>query len=357
MKKKLFIPGPTEVREEIRLAQSQPMIGHRMPEFSELYEGIIEKLRRLIGTRNDVMVFTSSATGVMEGTIRNTVKRRVLSIIQGAFSERWAKIAKSCGKEVKTVELDWGRALKPDFLYEALKKDQYEAVLITHNETSTGVMNPLEKLSEVMKEFPDTLVLVDAVSSFTGTPIMIDKWGIDVVFASVQKCFALPPGLTVAVVSKRALEKAETIEDRGYYFDFVTMKRYYDTRRQTPATPAISLLFALDAQLGRMEKEGMENRFERHRRMARIAQDWGREYFFLFAEEGYESPTVTTIRNTRGINVSELIEELGRRGYAISNGYGKLKEKTFRIGHMGDLTPEELKELLGETEDILELRK
>jgi len=353
MKKKLFIPGPTEVREEIRLAQSQPMIGHRMHEFSELYAKIIEKLRGLLETRNEVMIFTSSATGVMEGAIRNTVKKRLLSVTMGAFSERWAKIAEACGKEVETLSLQWGKALKPEMLYEALKKDHYEAVLITHNETSTGVINPLREISDVVKEFPETLLLVDAVSSFTGVPIEIDEWGIDVIFASVQKCFALPPGLTVTVVSERALKKAKSIEDRGYYFDFLAMKKYYETRRQTLATPAISLLYALEMQLDRMEKEGMEKRFKRHEEMAELAQNWGREHFSLFAEEGYESPTVTTIKNTRKINVSNLIQELGKRGYAISNGYGKLKEITFRIGHMGDLTPEEVKELLGEIEDIL----
>ncbi len=355
MRKKLFIPGPTEVREEVRLAQSQPMIGHRMAEFSVLYERIIERLKRLLNTHQNVMVFTSSATGVMEGAIRNTVRENLLSFTMGAFSERWAKIAKSCGKKVDVVELEWGKAVKPEMLSEHLSKKRYDAVLITHNETSTGVMNPLKELAGVVKDFPDTLLLVDAVSSLTGVPIDIDGWGIDVIFASVQKCFALPPGLTVAVVSDRAMERSKEVPDRGYYFDFLTTKRYFDERRQTPATPAISLLYAMDIQLDRMEKEGMENRYRRHLEMARIVQNWAERYFGLFAEEGYRSPTVTAIKNTRGIKVSELIDELGKRGYVISNGYGKLKEITFRIGHMGDITPKEIDELLREIEDILGL--
>jgi len=291
----------------------------------------------------------------MEGAIRNTVKRKLLSFVNGAFAERWYHIAKANGKDVDVISVDWGKAIKPEMVEEALKRNKYEAVLITHNESSTGVMNPLKEICEVMRKFPDVLLLVDSVSALFGVPVDIDGWGIDVIFASVQKCFALPPGLTVTVVSDRAFEKAKKIDNRGYYFDFITMARYYDERKQTPATPAISLLYAMDLQLDRMLKEGMENRFRRHLEMALLARNWAKRNFELFAEPGYESVTLTTVLNTKGIDVKGLNESLKERGYVISNGYGKLKGKTFRIGHMGDLTVEELKDLLFQIDDILGL--
>ncbi len=351
---KLFIPGPTEVRKPVFEAQAKPMIGHRMPEFSELFKNVTEGLKNLLQTEAHVLIFTSSATGVMEGSIRSLVNESVLSTVCGAFSERWAKIASSCGKNVDVLELEWGRAVKPEMLRQKLKEKSYEAVLITHNETSTGVMNPLKELAEVVHEVsPDTLILVDAVSSMMGAPIEFDNWGLDVVIASVQKCFALPPGLTVTLISERAIEKAKNVKNRGYYFDFLTQLKYYQERHQTPATPAISLLYALDLQIKRMKEETLESRYQRHRQMAQIARDWALKHFDLFPEKGYESVTVTTIKNTLGISVADTIKKLKARGYIISNGYGKLKEKTFRIGHMGDLTAEELRELLEVFDDVL----
>jgi len=354
MYRKLFIPGPTEVREEVLKAQTRPMIGHRFPEFSELYKGIIEKIRKLLETENRIYIYTSSATGVMEGSIRNTVEKRLISFLNGAFSERWYKIALSNEKDADVISVEWGKAIKPEMVEEALRKKSYEAVLITHNESSTGVMNPLKEICEVMKKFPDTLLIVDAVSSLFGVPIEIDRWGIDVIFASVQKCLALPPGLTITVVSNRAFEKAKKTKNRGFYFDFITMEKYLE-KHQTPATPAISLLYAMDMQLDRMLKEGMDKRFKRHLDMAVFARKWAKRHFQLFAEPGYESVSLTTILNERGIDVSALNKALASRGYVISNGYGKLKDKTFRIGHMGDLTLEELKNLLWNIEDILGL--
>ncbi|MEN3046858.1 MAG: alanine--glyoxylate aminotransferase family protein [Candidatus Hydrothermales bacterium] len=354
-RKKLFIPGPTEVVEEVLEAQKRWMIGHREKDFSVLYERIIEKLTKLLKTKNFVTVFTSSATGVMEGSIRNVVKEKVLSTVCGAFSHRWADIALRCGKKVKSIEVEWGKAIKPDMVERELKNNGYEAILITHNETSTGVTNPLKEIIEAVKSVsPETIILVDAVSSLAGIEILIDNWGIDVIFASVQKCFALPPGLTVTVVSERALEKAKEVKDRGYYFDFLEMKRYYDERRQTPATPAISLLYALDVQLDRMLKEGIENRYKRHYEMAEKVRRWAKiRGFELFPEEGFESNTVTVIKNNRNIDVPNLIDKLRERGFKIANGYGKLKNITFRIGHMGDLKVEEIEKLLENIDDLI----
>ncbi|MEN3045052.1 MAG: alanine--glyoxylate aminotransferase family protein [Candidatus Hydrothermales bacterium] len=354
-RKKLFIPGPTEVVEEVLEAQKKWMIGHREKEFSVLYERVIEKLVKLLNTKKFVTVFTSSATGVMEGSIRNTVKEKVLSTVCGAFSYRWSDIALRCGKKVKSIEVEWGKAIKPDMIEKELKNNGYEAILITHNETSTGVRNPLRELTEVVKSVsPETLILVDAVSSLGGMEVLIDDWGIDVIFASVQKCFALPPGLTVTVISERALEKAKEVKDRGYYFDFLEMKRYYDERKQTPATPAISLLYSLDFQLDRMLKEGMNNRYKRHSEMAKKVRNWSKARGFeLFPEEGFESDTVSVIKNNKNLDIPNLIDKLKERGFKIANGYGKLKNITFRIGHMGDLSIEEIEELLKNIDELI----
>ncbi|RKX69313.1 aminotransferase [candidate division WOR-3 bacterium] len=355
MHKKLFIPGPTEVMEDVLNVQAKPMIGHRSKEFSELLTSVVEKLKRVLATKNEVYIFTSSGTGVMEAAIRNCVKNKVLSLVCGAFSKRWAQIAKACNKEVATVEVDWGKAIKPEMVADALKKDHYDAVTLVHNETSTGVRNPIEGIAEVIKEYPDTFLLVDTVSSLMGDKIEIDKLGIDVCLASVQKCFALPPGMAVGVISERALKRSEEVTDKGYYFDFLVFKKYWEERRQTPTTPAISLIQALDYQLDRIEQEGVENRYQRHREMAEIVRGWAKKFFAMFSEEGYHSVTVSAITNTRGISVADLNKELGKQGYMISNGYGKLKEKTFRIAHMGDLTKEDINDLLGRINAILKL--
>ncbi len=353
---KLFIPGPTEVREEVLEALSHPVIGHRTQDFSDLVDRVITKLRDLLQTSYRIQVVTASGSGLMEAAVRNFVERKVLVTVIGAFGERWDRIARANGKEVDRLEVPWGQAITPDLLEDALKKDHYEAVLITHNETSTGVMNPLKELAEVVHTLsPDTLILVDAVSSMMGAPIDFEGWGLDYVLAGVQKAFALPPGLAVGVISDRAFEKAKTVSNRGYYFDLVEIQKYLDERRQTPTTPAVNLYYALDRQLDRMIEEGMEARWERHRNMAELVQKWGATYFDLFAERDYRSWTVTTITNTREISVAWLIEELKKRGFLISNGYGQLKEKTFRIGHMGDLTPEDVQELLINIEAILGL--
>ena len=354
-KRKLFIPGPTEVREEVLSAQKRWMIGHREKDFSELYERVITKLKKVLDTEREVMVFTSSATGVMEGSIRNLVNENVLSTVCGAFSSRWADISERCDKKVKKIEVEWGCAIKPEMVEKELKENKYEAILVTHNETSTGVTNPLKEISEVVRKVsPDTLILVDAVSSMAGIKIEIDKWDIDCVFASTQKCFALPPGLTVCVISDRALEKAKNVKGRGFYFDFLLMKKYYDERKQTPSTPAISLLYAMDYQLDRMLKEGMDKRYERHKKMANKVREWALDRGFeLFPEKGYESNTVTVIKNNKNIDVQKLVNNLKERGFTIANGYGKLKNMTFRIGHMGDLTLEEIDELLKNIDEIL----
>ena len=350
--KRLFIPGPTEVRPENLAAMGKPQIGHRSDEFKDLYGRVIPKLQTLLETENPVFLFSCSSTGVWEAAIRNGVRERVLCCMQGAFSDRWLKVATSNGKQAVPLKVEWGRAITAEAIDRELSRGGYDAITVVHNETSTGVMNHLAEIAAVMRKHPEVTFLVDAVSSMAGTRIPVDEWRIDVCLAGLQKAFALPAGLTVASVSSRVLEKAKTIESRGYYFDFLEMQKYHE-RGQTPATPAISQIFALDAQLDDILAETPAARYARHETLAAIVREWARRHFAVFSEEGYESPTLTCIANTRSISVSALNKELGKQWAAISNGYGDLKEKTFRIAHMGDTQEWEIRGLLAVLDRIL----
>jgi aspartate aminotransferase-like enzyme len=248
-----------------------------------------------------------------------------------------------------------GQALTPGLIDQALSAGDYDAITLVFNETSTGIMNPLPEIARLLRQkHPDVLLLVDAVSAMAGVKIEFDAWGLDVCLAGVRKCFALPPGLTVCAVSQRARQRAKTVPNRGYYFAWDVMDEKYE-KHQTPATPAISLIQALDAQMDHILAEGLEQRWARHVAMAHFVQGWARKYFKLYGDQRYLSPTVSNIENSRGISVGELNAELGQRGALISNGYGALKEKCFRIAHMGDLCLDDLRWLTAQIEDILGL--
>lgn len=355
MYKKLFIPGPTHVREEILLAQAKPMIGHRAKEYSDLQAAVTPKLQNLLKTKARVYLFASSSTGVMEGSIRQASKKRMLSTVCGAFSKRWYEIIVANGVPVDKLAVEPGQAITPELVDDALSEGDYDAITLTMNETATGIENPVKEIAALIhQKYPEVLILVDAVSCMAGVEIDFDDWGLDVCFAGVQKAFALPPGLTVCAVSDRARERALTIPNRGSYFAWDQMDSKYD-KSQTPATPAISLIQALDVQMDCMAAEGLENRYQRHLEMAEYIRTWARKYFKIYGDERYLSKTVTNIENTRGINVGDLNKELGKRGAMISNGYGDLKEKCFRIGHMGDLTMDDMRWLTAQIEDILGL--
>ncbi len=354
MHKKLFIPGPVECSEEILQAMATPMIGHRTKEYSELHKKVREKLEKLLFTEQIVFLFTCSSTGVMEGSIRNCVDKRCANFINGAFSKRWHQITLANGKEADPIEVEWGKAIKPELVDKTLATGKYDAITFVHNETSTGVMGPIAEIAEVMKKYPDVMFLVDAVSSQSAVKVEFDKLGIDVFLAGTQKAYALPPGLTVAAVSQKAMDKSANVKNKGFYFDFHAMMKKYKVD-QTPATPGISHVYALNAQLDRMFAEGLANRFARHQKSVEYVRDWAKKYFDLYAETGYESVTLTTITNTRGISVADLNKKLGEIGLAISNGYGTLKEKNFRIAHMGDCQMSDLEDLLGKINKILGL--
>jgi predicted phosphoserine aminotransferase len=352
---RLYIPGPTEVRREILEAQSRWMIGHRGSDFETLFARVQGKLRQLFYTQSRVYVSTSSGTGLWEAASRNCIRddQKVLHLVNGAFSERWYEVSKVNGKQAEAIEVEWGRAVKPEQLEERLRAQHYDAVAIVLNETSTGVKNPLEEMAAVIRRYPDTLILVDAVSILGGYKIDFDALGLDVLLTSTQKAMALPPGLAFAAVSDRALERAKQVPYRGYYFDFIELEKFL-LKNHTPATPNISLLYATDQQLDYMLAEGLEARFARHEQMAQATRDWVAEAgFAMFSEEGYHSPTVTTVANTRRIDVKALNKFLKARGMTISDGYGKLKDSTFRIAHMGDLMPSDMDELFAAMNEFL----
>jgi predicted phosphoserine aminotransferase len=355
MHKRLFTPGPTQVRPEILKELATPQIHHRAPEFSELYAAIQPKLQTVLATKNPVLLYTSSSTGAMESAVTNLVSKRCLNLVNGAFSKRWHEITAGNGVPCDAFEIPWNVALKPEMVDEQLATGKYDAVTLVYNETSTGMMNPLQAIAEVVTAYPDVLMLVDAVSGMAGAPIETDAWKIDFVLAGVQKAFALPAGLAVASVSERAFERAKTVPPRSYYFNLPLMLKYH-LKNQTPSTPSIPHLYALDAQLDDMMAEGMERRFDRHARMAGIVQTWAKKYFDIYPEEGYWSQTLTTLVNTKDIDVPALIKRLADDyNLRISNGYGDIKNKTFRIAHMGDTQVDEIQGLLKAIESVLEL--
>ncbi|MBI2933185.1 MAG: alanine--glyoxylate aminotransferase family protein [Planctomycetes bacterium] len=356
MHKKLFIPGPIEVHPDILKACSTPMISHRGKDYEDLHGRLKSKLRAFFNAKGgSIFLFTSSSTGAMEAAVRNLVGKCVLSCTCGAFSERWFEIAKENGKEAEACAAEWGFANKPEEIDKRLATGKVDAITVVHNETSTGVMNPIEAIARVVRRYPDVMFCVDAVSSMAGVKIEPEALGIDVLLAGVQKAWGLPPGLTICYVSDRALAKARTVPHRGHYFDFVQMKKF-DEKNQTPETPVLPLLFALDAQLDRMMKEGFDNRYARTLEMAQACRAWAQERFALFPEKGYESVTLTAVLNNQGADIGKLNAELARRGAMISEGYGKIKAKTFRIAHMGDISMDDLRWLLGEIDDILRLK-
>ncbi|MBN1639907.1 MAG: alanine--glyoxylate aminotransferase family protein [Anaerolineae bacterium] len=356
MYKKLFIPGPTHVRQPILEAQAAPMIGHRAPEYAALQREVTAKLQQVLYTGQRVFLFASSSTGVMEGAIRQCSTKKVLNTVCGAFSARWHEITAVNGVPCEAISVEMGQAITPGLVDAALGAGDYDAVTLVLNETSTGVMNPVrETAALIRRKYPDVLILVDAVSAMGGVKIEFDAWEIDVCLAGVQKCFALPPGLSVCAVSERAMARSARVPAKGYYMDYWVNDKYYQ-RDQTPATPAISLIQALDVQLDAILDEGLEARWRRHLDMAEQVRAWARRHFGLYGDERYLSPTVTNVANVRGIDVGALNAELGRRGATISEGYGALRSKCFRIAHMGDLSRDDIAWLVREIDEILGLR-
>ena len=351
---KLFIPGPVEVSEKTWAAFSRPMIGHRGEDFKNLYRAIYPGLQTLFGTKQPVFLSTSSAWGVMEASIRNLVDRGVLCCMCGAFSDNWFEVAKRCGKEAVPLQVDWGKHIDQKAIDRQLGTGKFDTVTLVHNETSTGVMNPLPEICCTLAKYPDVALVLDTVSSFSGVKIDMDALGVDVMLTGVQKALALPPGFSLFSVSKKAFARAEKIPNRGFYFDFLEFKKQ-QAEWMTPSTPSIGHMHALQSKLDEIFDEGRDARFARHERTNALVHDWVRRTGFeFFAEEGFRSKTLTCVKNNKEINVLEFAKKLREKHHlVIDPGYGKIRGKTFRLSNMGDETEETVAHLLSCLDDVL----
>ena len=353
--KTLYLPGPTEVREDVIEAMAQPMFGHRMDRMTDLYTTIVEDTKEFLDTDQAVIVLTASGTEFWEATTLNLVDERMLVPTSGAFSERQANVAQRLGTDVDRIEYEWGEAVEPEDIRAALEERDggYDAVGMVMNETSTGVRNPVEAIGDLLGDYPDTYFVVDAISCLGGDYIDIEGHNIDAIFTSTQKAFAMPPGLAVCTVSDDAYERELESESASWYGGFQRCLDYYDRKGQTHSTPAIPVMLAYRKQMKHMLEESHEQRDRRHREMAEYTREWAREQFALFPEEGYESQTVTCIENTRGIDVAETVERVSEEyDMVFSSGYGSLGEDSFRIGHMGEHTVESIEALTDAIEDV-----
>ena len=355
MYQQLFIPGPISVRSDVLQKMASPMIGHRSAECTQLQESISGKLQTVFQTKNTMVLSTSSGSGLMESAVRCCTSKHAAIFSVGAFGDRWHKMAASNNKSADLFRASDGQATSPSDVEKALSTGKYDLITITHNETSSGVMNPVAEIAEVIANYPDVIFCLDTVSSMAGVDIPVDQWGVDFCITSTQKCLGLPPGLAIASVSDRAYEKAKTVENRGVYLDIVEIVDKVKKNYQYPSTPSLPHMFALNYQLDNILAEGIENRWTRHAQMAEYVQNWARQYFALFADESHLSSTVTCVANKRGISVSGLNQALAGRGMTLSNGYGNLKEQTFRIAHMGDYTLADVKKITDAVVEILGL--
>jgi aspartate aminotransferase-like enzyme len=350
----MFVPGPVDVAPEVLAAQAKPMLPHRSKDFEAIFQRSEAKAKDLFFTKTRVFQAASSGSGMQEAGIRNFVQESVLSCINGSFAQRWYDVAVANGKQADKLEVEMGEAITPELLRNALKQKHYEAVTIVHNETSTGVENPLKDLCKVVQETsPDTLILVDAVSSLGGVKIEFDALGLDFLLTSSQKCLALPPGLSLAAASDRAMKKAESVTHRGWYFDLLLMEKHR-LKDSTPMTPAMALIYALDLQLDRIFAEGLDNRFARHAAMAKRVQDWGAKHGMEpVAKPEYRSKTVVTMRNSLNWDISALNKFLLTKGMRIANGYGKLKDISYRVATMGETTMKDVDVLLAAMDEYI----
>ena len=353
-----FLPGPTEVREQVMAAMMQPMIPHRGPEFEDLFVRLQEGLRPVFKTDRPVYISSSSATGMMEAAIRCAPPGRILCLVNGAFSERFAHIASMCGRDVDRYDVAWGQVHTIPQLDERLSIRKYSVITVIHSETSTGALNDVRAISDCAHRH-GLFCLVDSVSGLAGAELHFDEWKLDYVLTGSQKALALPPGLSFAAASAAYVDQANGTHGRGVYFDLVELDAYA-RRNQTPSTPALSLLFALEVQLKSIATEGLEARWLRHKAMAIRTQEWvaqisdetGKKLGNI-APLGSQSPTVSAIRLPSDLPAESFAAAVSKRGIVVGGGYGKLKSSTFRIGHMGDHTVETLERCLAACSSVL----
>lgn len=355
---RFFLPGPTEVRPEIARVMTHPMIGHRSPEFHELFERLQSGLRYVFRTARPVFISTSSATGLMEAGVRCAPAGRMLALVNGAFSARFADIAALTDRECDRYEVPAGEVHDPDELRRRLGAQRYAVITIVHCETSTGALNDVRALAAVAREHGVPCV-VDSVSGIGGAEFHFDEWGIDFALTGSQKALALPPGLAFAAATPVFVAGASVSTQRGLYFDLLEHEAMW-ARSETPNTPAIPLLFALDAQLQAIRREGLKARWARHVNMRECTGEWVDNLrtghgldVAIPVDRAHRSPTVTSVRLPDGCPGSELVAAVAAQGYVVGPGYRALGDGSFRIGHMGDHTVTRLRECLAACEDAL----
>ena len=353
-----FLPGPTEVRREVLEAMLRPMIAHRGKEFETLFAHMQENLRVVFRTTRPVFVSSSSATGLMEAAVRCAPAGPLLAIVNGAFSGRFAHIGRACGRETDVIDVAWGQVADPDVVRDRLRARRYAAVAVVHSETSTGALTDVRTIQALAREH-GAMCLVDTVTGLAGTPVETDAWDLDFVLTGSQKALAMPPGLAFGVASEAYMQAAREVKDRGLYFDLVEFLEY-GAKNQTPNTPALPLLYAADVQLAHIAREGMEARWARHAAMAARTRAWVAETaqatglaLGILAPEGARATTVTAVTLPAGITGPRVAAAVKARGFTIGSGYGKVRETTFRIGHMGDHTVAGLERCLAVCADAL----
>ncbi len=358
-KYKFFTAGPVACFPEVLEVMKVQMFSHRSKEYKIIHKDTVNRLREFLEVKHgEVLLFPSSGTGIMEASIRNAVspKGKVLVTIIGAFGKRYYEVVRENGREPIILEKPLGQAVKPEDLDAVLEKHpDVEAVTITYNETSTGVLNPLKELSKVAKDH-EKLVFVDAVSAMGGADIKFDEWDLDIVFASSQKAFGVPPGLAVGAFSERVFEIAEKMSDKGWYFNLPLYRKFNREKDGTPSTPPMPQIFGLNVILRVIEKMGGKQKWlEMYQERAKKIRDGVKELGLdTLAEKGYESPTITTVYAPKGVNGTVIYEKMREKGFELAKGYGELKDKTFRIGHMGYITDEDIEEMLGALRQVLE---
>ncbi|MDR1192333.1 MAG: alanine--glyoxylate aminotransferase family protein [Verrucomicrobiales bacterium] len=351
---KLHIPGPIQVSEKTFKAFSQPMVGHRSKDFQELYARVQPGLQKLFYTKQPVFTATGSSWSVMEAAVRNLSVKKVLTCMNGAFSDKWYGVATSNGKAAEKLQVEWGKPVLPEQIDARLATGEFDALTFIHSETSTGTLSPLEEVARLKRKYPDVMFIIDVVSSLSTKKIPFDELGVDVMLAGVQKALALPPGATVFTVSEAAFKRVEQVAGRGYYGDFMEFRANHE-KNMTPSTPSISHFYALESKLGEILAEGLDTRFARHLENVMIVREWAlKNGFELFPELPYATVGLTCIKNTRDIDVAALVAWLKQnKGIIIDGGYGKIKGRTFRISSMGDETTAGIYELMANVSEAL----
>jgi len=344
---KLFIPGPTHVSADIMDVFSTDQIGHRTPEISELIIFIVEGIQKLLYTKNHIYLASHAATGLWEMGTKNSIKKGVLHAVNGAFSSKWALSSEQLGYHTKRIDFEWGRGIDIDAIDKELSTGDYDVFAMVHNETSTGAMSDLDSISKLLKEkYPDIIWLVDAVSSMAGVKIEVDRLGIDFILSSTQKAWGLPAGFSICAISDRLINRSSGIKNKGYFLDVQTYEKYY-LKNQTPTTPSIPHMYGLKKVLEIIEKEGLDNRWNRHKGMAEFTRKWALDHGQeIFTDRNALSCTLTCIENTQNWDIEKINQKLLDNGFRMDRGYGKFRYKAFRIPHMGNVYMDDLKEYL-----------